>query len=69
MLRLRNNKLIELSTFLLLFVLRRLVVNLIFYGFVFYISDLPGSPYLNLVIMYVVIGIPGYLLSWITIQK
>ncbi|KAJ7333875.1 hypothetical protein OS493_015968 [Desmophyllum pertusum] len=45
------------------------VDNLIFYGFLFYISDLRGSPYLNMVYMYVVSDVPGIFLAWIAIQK
>lgn len=46
-----------------------LVVNLIYYGFLFYVSDLPGSPYLNMIIIYVVIDTPGIFLCWVTVQK
>ena len=40
-----------------------------FYGFLLYISDIEGDPYLNLVIMFVVSDVPGTILSWIVIQK
>ncbi|XP_073246371.1 organic cation transporter protein-like [Porites lutea] len=45
------------------------VASLVFYGFLLYISDIEGDPYLNLVIMFVVSDVPGTILSWIVIQK
>ena len=47
----------------------RCVASLVFYGFLLYISDIEGDPYLNLVIMFVVSDVPGTILSWIVIQK
>lgn len=47
----------------------RCVASLVFFGFLLYISDIEGDPYLNLVIMFVVSDVPGTILSWIVIQK
>ena len=54
---------------LLMCLVYRMVTSLVFYGFLLYISDLPGDPYLNLVIMFVVSDLPGIVVAWISIQK
>ena len=52
-----------------MFFLNRCVASLVLYGFVLYISDIEGDPYLNLVIMLVLTDVPSTILSWILIQK
>ena len=67
-----NERVANVFVALLMLVLQyfsRLVTSLVFYGFLLYISDLAGDPYLNLVIMFVVSDVPGIILAWIAIQK
>jgi len=45
-----------------------MVASLVCYGFMFYLSDLAGNPYLNVVLMYGS-DIPGCLIGWIAVQK
>ena len=46
----------------------RLVSAVVVFGFMFYITDLPGNFYLNMAAMYIG-DVPGVLIIWITVQK
>lgn len=59
---------IQFIRFQLLVSLYRMVACLVIYGFLFYISDLAGNPYLSLVLMYGS-DVIGCIVAWITIQK
>ena len=50
------------------FSVRRLVTAMVVYGFLFYISDMAGSPYLNVALMYISDAL-GALVGWATIQR
>lgn len=45
------------------------VASLVFYGFLWYLSDMEGDPYFNLFIMFVVSELPGIVVAWIAVQK
>ena len=54
--------------FFLSFFAYRLVTAVVVFGFMFYITDLPGNFYLNMAAMYIG-DVPGVLIMWITVQK
>ena len=54
--------------FCLSFFAYRLVTAVVVFGFMFYITDLPGNFYLNMAAMYIG-DVPGVLIMWITVQK
>lgn len=45
-----------------------MVISMVYYGFLLYISRLSGSPYLNLFLMYLS-DIPTHLICWVLLQK
>lgn len=52
----------------LIFWFNWLVTAVVVFGFMFYITDLPGNFYLNMAAMYIG-DVPGVLIMWITVQK
>lgn len=46
----------------------RMVISMVYYGFLLYISRLSGNPYLNLFFMYLT-DVPTHLICWVLLQK
>ena len=48
--------------------LSRMVISMVYYGFLLYVTRLAGSPYLNLFLMYLS-DVPTHLINWVIVQK